>query len=111
MVFSSPIFLFLFLPLVLAAYFALPRHWGNGALLVASLGFYIWGEGAMVALVLTSVTFNWIMGGRIGDVADPASRGRWLAIAVGGNLVLLAAFKYANFFVANLNVVLGGLGW
>ena len=111
MVFASPIFLFLFLPLVLAAYFALPRRWGNGVLLVASLVFYVWGEGAMVALVLASVAFNWIMGGRIGDVADPASRRRWLALAVGGNLVLLAAFKYANFFAANLNVVLGGLGW
>src|SRR5450432_1837254 len=111
MVFASPIFLFLFLPLVLAAYFALPRRWGNGVLLVASLVFYVWGEGAMVALVLASVAFNWIMGGRIDDVADPAPRRRWLALAVGGNLVLLAAFKYANFLAANLNVVLGGLGW
>ena len=111
MVFASPVFLFLFFPLVLAAYFALPRRWGNGVLLVASIAFYIWGEGVMVVLVLTSVAFNWIMGGRIGAAEDTSARRRGLALAVGGNLVLLAIFKYANFLAANLNVVLGGLGW
>ena len=101
MVFASPIFLFLFLPLVLAGYFALPRRLGNAALLVASLVFYIWGEGAMVALVLASVAFNWVMGAKIGDTADIPARRRALALAVGGNLALLAVFKYANFFAAN----------
>ena len=90
MVFASPIFLFLFLPLVLTAYFALPRHWGNTALLVASIVFYVWGEGAYVALVLGSVVFNWIVGGLLG-AADPGSRRRWLALGVGGNLALLAS--------------------
>jgi alginate O-acetyltransferase complex protein AlgI len=111
MVFASPIFLFLFLPLVLAAYFALPRRWANGVLLVASLLFYIWGEGAMVALVLASVACNWGLGRSIGDAADARSRRRWLALAVGVNLALLAVFKYANFAVANLDLVIGTLGW
>ncbi|MEO8738174.1 MAG: MBOAT family protein [Casimicrobiaceae bacterium] len=111
MVFASPIFLFLFLPLVLAAYFALPRRFGNAALLVASLVFYSWGEGAMVVLVLGSVAFNWVMGAKIGDTVDLSARRRALALAVGGNLALLAIFKYTNFFAANLNVVLEGLEW
>jgi len=111
MVFASPIFLFLFLPLALAAYFALPRRCGNGVLLCASLAFYVWGEGAMVALVLASVAFNWIMGGRISDAADAAVRRRRLVFAIGGNLAPLAVFKYANFVAANLNVALGALGW
>jgi alginate O-acetyltransferase complex protein AlgI len=110
MVFASPIFLFLFLPLVLAAYFALPRRWGNGVLLVASLVFYVWGEGTMVALVLASITFNWTLGGKLSAVGDSARR-RWLVVAIAGNLALLALFKYANFFVANLNAVFGALGW
>jgi alginate O-acetyltransferase complex protein AlgI len=110
MVFASPIFLFLFLPLVLAAYFALPRRWDNGVLLAASLVFYLWGEGAMVALVLISIVFNWVLGRKIGD-ADGAPGRRWLVLAIVGNLGLLAAFKYANFFVANLNVVVGAMGW
>jgi alginate O-acetyltransferase complex protein AlgI len=111
MVFASPIFLFLFLPLVLAAYFALPRRFGNAILLVASVAFYVWGEGAYVALVLASVGFNWLLGRKIGDADAAAARRRWLALAVGGNLALLAVFKYANFSVANLNAALTALGW
>ena len=110
MVFASPIFLFLFLPLVLAAYFALPRRWGNAVLLAASLVFYVWGEGAMVALVLISIVFNWVLGRKIDD-AEGVARRQWLVLAIVGNLGLLAAFKYANFFVANLNVVVGAMGW
>ena len=76
MVFASPIFLFLFLPLVLAAYFALPRRCGNTVLLVASLVFYVWGEGTTVALVLASVAFNWTLGRKIGDGDGSARRDR-----------------------------------
>jgi alginate O-acetyltransferase complex protein AlgI len=111
MVFASPIFLFLFLPLVLAAYFALPRRWGNIILLVVSVAFYVWGEGATVALVLASVAFNWLLGGKIGDAKDTAARRRWLTLAITGNLALLAVFKYTNFAVANANDVLAALGW
>jgi alginate O-acetyltransferase complex protein AlgI len=109
MVFASPIFLFLFLPLVLAAYFALPHRWGNGVLLAASLVFYFWGEGTTIALVLASVAFNWTLGRKV-DNADGSARRRWLALAISGNLALLAVFKYANFIVANLNIVLGTFG-
>ncbi len=111
MVFASPIFLFLFLPLVLAAYFALPRRWGNAVLLLASLMFYMWGEGGTVVLVLASVAFNWLLGGKIGNPGDTTTRRRWLAFAIAGNLALLAAFKYTNFAVANANDVLVALGW
>ena len=103
MVFASPIFLFLFLPLTLAAYFAFPRTWRNGVLLVASLAFYAWGEARYLPLIVGSVAFNWTMGRAIGDSDRPARRRRWLAVAVAGNLAALALFKYANFAVANVN--------
>ena len=67
MVFASPIFLFLFLPLVLAGYFGLPRRWGNAVLLLASLCFYVWGEGSYAAIVLSSIAFNWLVGRKLGD--------------------------------------------
>lgn len=105
MVFASPIFLFLFLPLTLAAYFAFPRAWRNGVLLVASLVFYAWGEAPYLAPVLGSVAFNFAIGGAIGRSADPVSRKRWLALGVAGNLGALAIFKYANFAVANVNAL------
>jgi alginate O-acetyltransferase complex protein AlgI len=52
MVFSSPTFLFLFLPLTLLAYLAVPASWRNGCLLVASVLFYIWGSGGQVLVLL-----------------------------------------------------------
>ena len=105
MVFASPIFLFLFLPLTLAAYFLLPRAWRNGVLLVASLLFYAWGEAPYLLLVLASVAFNYLLGGAISRAASPTRRRGWLAVAITGNLVLLGIFKYANFAVANVNAL------
>ena len=105
MVFASPIFLFLFLPLTLAAYFAFPRGWRNGVLLVASLAFYAWGEARYLPLIVGSVAFNWIMGRVIGMSNDARRRRRWLAAAVAGNLAALALFKYANFAAANVNAL------
>jgi alginate O-acetyltransferase complex protein AlgI len=105
MVFASPLFLFLFLPATLAAYFALPRRWRNGVLLVASLVFYAWGEAPYVALVLASVAFNWWLGLRIAGARASGARRGWLALAITGNLGTLAAFKYANFAVANINAI------
>ncbi len=105
MVFASPFFLFLFLPLTLAAYFAFPRAWRNGVLLVASLVFYAWGESRYLPLIVGSVAFNWTMGRAIGSANDIRRRRRWLAAAVAGNLAALALFKYANFAVANVNAL------
>jgi alginate O-acetyltransferase complex protein AlgI len=105
MVFASPLFLFLFLPATLAAYFALPHRCRNAVLLVASLAFYTWGEARYVPLVLCSVAFNWWMGMRIADADDPSQRKRRLALAVAGNLAALALFKYANFAVANVDAI------
>src|SRR6478736_9425249 len=104
MVFASPIFLFLFLPLTLAAYFAFPRGWRNGVLLVASLAFYAWGEAPYLALVLGSVAFNFAVGATIGKSGGVA-RTRWLALGIVGNLTTLAIFKYANFAVGNVNAL------
>jgi alginate O-acetyltransferase complex protein AlgI len=110
MVFASPIFLLLFLPLTLAAYYACPRRARNAVLLVASLVFYAWGELRYVPLVLGSVVFNWLVGIAIGNADDAAKRKRWLVLGIAGNLATLALFKYANFAVANLNTLAPILG-
>jgi alginate O-acetyltransferase complex protein AlgI len=105
MVFASPLFLFLFLPATIVAYFVLPRRWRNGVLLVASLVFYAWGEARYVPLILASVAFNWSMGLSIAAATDPGARKRRLIAAVSGNLAALAVFKYANFAVANVDAI------
>ena len=110
MVFASPLFLLLFLPATLAAYFALPARFRNAVLLVASVAFYAWGEARYVPLVLGSVAFNWWMGMRIAGAAEHTQRRRRLALAVAGNLAALGVFKYANFAVANIDAIAPVLG-
>ena len=108
MVFSSTVFLFGFLPIVLLGYFLTPMPLRNLMLLLASLFFYAWGEGVYVALMLASVAFNYL-GGIAITRCEP---GRLRRLALGGtialNLLLLASFKYANFVVDNLNLLLAG---
>ena len=110
MVFASPIFLFLFLPLTLAAYALAPRRAKNAVLLVASLAFYVWGEGPYVVLVIGSVLANWGFGLAIDGAANAGARRRWLGVAVTANLATLAVFKYANFAFANVNAIAPVLG-
>lgn len=110
MVFSSAIFLFLFLPLVLAGYYLVPRALRNGYLLIASLIFYAWGEGFLVLLMLSSVALNYVGGCLIDACRVQRSRRLALGLTLTANLVLLGWFKYANFVADNLNVVLEALG-
>src|SRR6185436_3922602 len=97
MVFTSPIFIFLFLPITLAVSFLLPRPLKNPWLLVASIVFYAWGEMLFAVVMVGSILVNygmalWIARGRSWPV---------LAIAVGLNVAPLFVMKYGNFAVAN----------
>src|SRR5260221_14775978 len=100
MVFSSPIFLFLFLPVVLTAYFASPGlRIKNFWLLLASLVFYSWGAPLFLLLVLVSTMMNYYLGLWVDDSDNPAKRKFAVGLAVALNIALLAFFKYANFAV------------
>ena len=105
MIFASPVFLFLFLPLTLVAYWAFPGRFRKAVLLVASLLFYAWGEARYVPLILGSIALNWWIGIRIADAPHAGARRRWAIVGVTANLGVLAIFKYANFAVANLNTL------
>lgn len=109
MVFASPIFLFLFLPLALSAYFLASRPMKNLVLLAMSACFYMWSEGVFIALVLASVLFNWVFGLAIAGSEQAQVRKRWLVAAIGANLATLALFKYANFALENLNAATSAL--
>ena len=110
MVFSSIIFLFAFLPLVLAINFALPVRFRNFFLLLASLLFYAWGEPVYTLVMLASITINYVFGLWVGATEAPRPRFVILSIGVALNLGLLLYFKYANFLVENVNSVLAWLG-
>ncbi|MCE9613343.1 MAG: MBOAT family protein [Lentisphaerae bacterium] len=108
MVFSSTVFLFLFLPLVLLGSLLLPRlGMRNAWLLVASLFFYAWGEQAYVLVMLASILLNYGLGLLVHHCRDRRQSARWvLALAVALNLGMLGAFKYANFLADNLSALL-----
>jgi alginate O-acetyltransferase complex protein AlgI len=114
--FTEPTFLFLFLPILLALYFApLSRvhgPYGNWLLLLASLMFYAKGGGSFTWLMLASIAFNyWIAIAIAGLKPSATTRGpqarKWLlAFAVGANLLVLGVFKYSNFAADNFNSLL-----
>ena len=111
MVFSSTIFLFFFLPLTLLAYFVVGPRGRNLILLAASLLFYAWGETVYLLVMLFSIAANYLFGLLIDQARQRGRRGRLAFVfAVATNLGLLGFFKYANFFVDNLNQVLPVLG-
>jgi len=108
MLFNSPIFLFLFLPLVLAGYYLVNPKLRNILLLLFSVGFYAFGEPVFVCIVVASALFDWIMGFQIGrEGAQPSRRKFFLIVSVLQNLLILVFFKYTNFLVANTNVFFG----
>lgn len=110
MVFSSTLFLFLFLPIVLGVYALVPRRLGNAWLLIASLLFYTWGEPQLVWVMLLSIAANYLFGLWIGRLHGQPAAKAVLALAVTGNLALLGTFKYAGFAVDNLGALLGSVG-
>ncbi len=111
MIFSSSLFLFIFLPATLLIYYIIPKKYilaKNIELLIASLIFYAWGEPKNVILMLVSIAANYLFG-RLLD-CDPVEKKkfrRWiLVISVVFNLGLLFYFKYMNLF-ANLLINAG----
>ena len=110
MLFSSTVFLFLFLPAVLILYYIVPRKVRNLILFVFSLVFYAWGEPVYVFLMIASTVVAYITG----LLADKTKEGRkpWvpkasLIVAILWNMGLLLFFKYTDFFIGNANDLFG----
>lgn len=112
MLFNSFIFIFGFLPLALIATHAAA---GRGAVAkwtvtLLSLGFYGWWKPVHLPLLLFSILFNYAVGGRIERARD-AGAGRaaslWMSFGIGIDVLMLGYFKYANFTVDNVNLLIG----
>lgn len=108
MVFSSLIFLFVFLPIVLLMYYISNKKLKNLILLMASLVFYAWGEPVYVVIMIFSIVFNYI-NGLIMDRyhSNGAVKSLLLIVSIVVNLGILCYFKYYGFFVENINNFLG----
>lgn len=110
MLFSSPIFLFLFLPIVLTGYWLVGARLRGIFLLGSSVFLYAWSEGRYVVLLLVSIAVNYCFGMLAARFRN-SSRGRLVVwIAIFANLGALAWYKYAAFFASNINLVLTSLG-
>lgn len=106
MVFSSSIFLFLFLPVVLIGNFLAKKQYRNYLLLFFSLIFYAWGEPIYVLLMLAVIVINYIMAILIDKRYSSTQRKVLLFFAIVMNISILGYFKYADFIVDNINLLL-----
>lgn len=111
MVFSSVIFLTVFLPLFLAIYYLTPHRWKSLIILLGSYFFYAWWRVDFVLLFGVVTVFNYLISKRIKDSRHAR---RWLTLGVGGDLLILGYFKYFNFGVDSFNslvLAMGGTPW
>ena len=110
MIFSSLLFLFRFLPIVLLLYYALPKKLRNLVLLLVSLVFYAWGEPVYVILMIVSILISW-SGGLAVDRFLRAGNEKGarisLGVSVAAGLSLLGFFKYADFVLRTINQAAG----
>ncbi len=110
MVFSSTVFLLLFLPLILFVYynpFLKSRAFRNSSLLLFSLIFYAWGEPVFVFVLLLSILLNWFFALRIDRQKDPKKRKKLLFFPIIFDISLMFVFKYLGFVMRNLGLLLG----
>lgn len=108
MVFSDSVFLFMFLPLTLAVYYAVPFAFKNTVLFLTGLLFYAWGEPVYVLIMLLSTAIDYCAG-RLMDRFDSNKKIRkaTLFVSVVMNLSLLGIFKYGSFFIGSVNGIFG----
>jgi D-alanyl-lipoteichoic acid acyltransferase DltB (MBOAT superfamily) len=111
MLFNSYIFLFAFLPATIVGYFYFNRRGENERafffLVVASLFFYAWWNAVYLVLILFSIGVNFYLGTSIAKSSDNRKKKLFAITGVVLNLGLLGYFKYANFFIDNINYLLG----
>ena len=105
MVFSSGVFLFVFLPVLLVIYYALKgRTARNYILLATSLLFYAWGEPVFIFIMLAAIFANYYL---VLVMSNNSHKKFWLSLAIALDIILLGVFKYASFITANIAALTG----
>ncbi|HLP50682.1 MAG TPA: MBOAT family O-acyltransferase [Chitinophagales bacterium] len=109
MVFSSILFLVYFFPLFLVLYFITPVKYKNYTALAASVFFYAWGAPKFIFVVFAVLIVDYYIGNRI-YATQGKQKKLYLLLSILLNIGMLFYFKYSNFFVENVNFILGQLG-
>ena len=108
MVFSSVVFLYIFLPIMLLIYFIVPKKFKNAVMILASLIFFAWGEIRYIFIMLILAVMDFWCGNNINkNEGNKKVQKIYLAIDVGVNLLILFFFKYADFIISNINGITG----
>ena len=110
MVFSSAIFLTIFLPAFLLLYWICPKKFKNAFLLLSSVFFYAWGAPKFIFVIIGTTLIDFFLVGRMDRSKNETERKLILVFSVVMNLGLLVYFKYMNFFIENVNVAMKGMG-
>ena len=106
MVFSSIVFLYIFLPIMLFIYFIVPNKFKNAVMIVASLIFFAWGEIRYIFIMLLLAVMDYVCGNKINKYMDnPTKKRIFFFIDVGTNLLILFFFKYADFIITSINSI------
>lgn len=106
MLFSSVMFLFMFLPVTLAVYYLVSPKLRNMVMLIASLFFYAWGEPVYIILMILSIFMNYFCGLDIdGKRGNPALAKRSLVFGIIMNLLVLGFFKYYGLLMETANTL------
>jgi len=111
-VFSSNVFLFCFLPVVLTLNYLLPRRLRNSFLFLVSVFFYLWGIGPVILAFLAMIVVNYV-GGALIDRSPGGRATLYVALMVAVDCAFLAYYKYLNFFGDQLSLfcALFGVHW
>jgi alginate O-acetyltransferase complex protein AlgI len=107
MVFSGITFLIYFLPVFLLIYHLVPNKFKNGVILLASIYFYSWGGPKFVFVILATTFVDFFLVRTMDRQTNLRSKRTYLIISLCLNLGLLFYFKYCNFFIDNINHLLG----
>ncbi len=109
MVFSSILFMFIYLPVVLAVYYIVPSRWRNVWLFAVNLVFYGWGEPVYIFLMIFSICVNYVSGLLIGRYVDQRRRRARLVLVINTviNLGMLFFFKYFDLVAETLSLIPG----
>lgn len=111
MVFSSIVFLLYFLPVLLITYYLVGKSFKNAVLLVFSIVFYSWGAPKFIFVILATTLLDFYLVRWMYSIRNDLKRKLALTLSVCVNLGLLFYFKYSNFFIENVNEVLGVFGF
>lgn len=109
MIFSSILFLFFFLPVVIGGYFIIRKEFRNYFLLLMSLIFYAWDEPVFVLIMLVSIIFNYIFALIIETIRGSSIKNGkeiTMTLCIIFNIGLLGFYKYGNFIIENFNLLL-----